>query len=251
MTHKQALTKAYQALSPYADPQLWEFHNNLVHLRYITKHVPQGSTILDVGCGIGIIDIALSLLGYVVTGVDKFLFEENNVFTVQDLSGLQSMWQQQGIHITSKDILTESMDETYDAVISIATIEHQKDPKGFIEGLLKPLKKGGVLYIATPSISHVLNRVRFIFGRSPMQAHLPNFFKKGEQYEGHWREYTLRELMQMYQWLHIEILEARNIQSMKPKFSVTKPHTWHKNLFRLLAYMVPGARDTNSIVGKK
>ena len=34
MTHKQALTKAYNALSPYSDPQIWEFNNNLVHLRF-------------------------------------------------------------------------------------------------------------------------------------------------------------------------------------------------------------------------
>ena len=159
MTNKQALQKAYTILSPYADKQRWEFNNNLVHLHYITKHIPKISTILDVGCGIGILDIALILLGYKGTGLDKYVFEENNSFSVHDISGLRRIWESMGLEILPKDVLDDEIEMKYDAVISIATIEHQKNPKQFLKGLLDATQSHGFIYIATPNISHLLNRL--------------------------------------------------------------------------------------------
>lgn len=251
MTNTQALKKAYNILSPYADRQRWEFNNNLVHLRHIAKHVPKESTILDVGCGIGILDVALKLLGYRVTGVDKYMFEPNNSFSVVDIEGLRRIWEQSGFSILAKDILRDDIGQTYGTVISIATIEHQKDPKRFLERMLGVLDLGGLLYIATPNISHLLNRARFLFGRSPVSAHLPEFFKKGEEYEGHWREYTLSELRQMFEWLNMTMVSSKNMQSMPPGFKLSSPRTWYVGIFRLISHFIPGARDTNIIIGRK
>jgi 2-polyprenyl-3-methyl-5-hydroxy-6-metoxy-1,4-benzoquinol methylase len=251
MTNKQALQKAYTILSPYADKQRWEFNNNLVHLSYITKHIPKNSTILDVGCGIGILDIALLLLGYKVCGIDKYVFEQNNSFSIQDLSGLRRIWDRQGLEILPKDVLEDDIRKQHDAVISIATIEHQKDPKKFLDRLLFITKSHGFMYIATPNASHLLNRVRFLFGLSPMSAHLPVFFTRGKHYEGHWREYTLDELRQMFVWLNTELVVADNIQSMLPKFRLGSLRSIYVNIFRLLSYILPGSRDTNIIIGRK
>ncbi|MDP6756562.1 MAG: methyltransferase domain-containing protein [Patescibacteria group bacterium] len=251
MTNKQALQKAYTILSPYSDKQIWEFNNNLIHLRYITKHVPKISTILDVGCGIGILDIALKILGYKVTGIDKYLFEEDNSFNVRDISGLHRVWEGQGIEILPKDILDDEIGKKYDSVISIATIEHQKDPKKFLERLLGVVHSHGFIYIATPNISHLLNRVRFVFGKSPSKAHLPEFFSYGDKYVGHWREYTLNELRQIFKWLNMEIIDARNVQSMRVRFKLSSLRSWYVNLFRLISYVLPGTRDANIIIGRK
>ncbi len=251
MTNKQALQKAYTILSPYADKQRWEFNNNLVHLHYITKYVPKISTILDVGCGIGILDIALLQLGYKVTGLDKYVFEENNSFSITDISGLQSIWENQGLTILPNDILEDELNKNFDTVISIATIEHQKDPKKFLERLINSTNSHGFVYIATPNVSHLLNRVRFIFGMSPMQAHLPDFFSRGERYVGHWREYTLCELSKMFQWLHLSIVDARNVQSMRVGSWFDSVRSIYVNIFRLLSYVIPGVGDTNIIIGRK
>lgn len=251
MTNKQALAQAYQFLSPYADKQRWEFNNNLVHLKFITKYIPKTASILDVGCGIGILDLALILLGYKVTGVDKYLFEANNSFSIDNISGLRRVWAEQGLVILPKDILRDNLGKQYGAIISIATIEHQKDPKRFLEGLLAALDSGGLLYIATPNISHLLNRVRFVFGRSPLSGHLENWFNKGESFEGHWREYALKELKAMFTWLNIAIVGARNVQSLRPHFKLTSWRSWYVGKLRLLAYLLPGTGDTNIIIGRK
>lgn len=250
MTNKEALQKAYEVLSPYADKQKWEFRNNLVHLRYITKHIPKSSAILDVGCGIGILDVALTLLGYRVAGIDKYVFEPNNSFSIDDIDGLKCIWKAQGLTILAKDILHDDLDKKYGAVVSIATIEHQRDPKRFLERMRGILEHDGLIYLATPNVSHLLNRIRFLFGRSPMQAHLPNFFNRGEQYEGHWREYTLGELAQMFKWLDMAVVAAHNVQSIRPRFKLFSARSWYVSIFRLLSYLIPGVRDTNSIIGR-
>lgn len=251
MVNKEALKKAYTLFSPYADKQAWEFNNNLVHLKFITKYIPKTASILDVGCGIGILDLALILLGYKVTGVDKYLFETNNSFSIDDLNGLRRIWEANGLVILSKDILRDNVAGQFGAVISIATVEHQKDPRRFLAGLLAPLSAGGIIYIATPNISHLLNRARFLFGFSPLSGHLEKWFKKGENFEGHWREYTVKELKQMFAWLNIAIIGARNKQSLRPNFKLTSLRSWYVGIFRLLAYLLPGTGDTNIIIGRK
>lgn len=251
MENKQALQKAYSLLSPYADRQRWEFNNNLVHLRFITKYIPKTSSILDVGCGIGILDLALTLLGYKVKGIDKYVFEVNNSFSIDDINDLRRIWDMQGLVILQKDILHDTVEEKYGTVISIAAIEHQKDPKLFLEGLLNTVCSGGLLYVATPNISHFLNRVRFLLGRSPLSGHLEKWFKKGEKFEGHWREYTLKELEQMFGWLGIAVLYTKNKQSMRACFKLASWRSWYVGLFRLLSYILSEVGDTNIIIGKK
>ncbi|OIO48419.1 MAG: hypothetical protein CO042_01700 [Parcubacteria group bacterium CG_4_9_14_0_2_um_filter_41_8] len=251
MTNKQALQKSYSILSPYSDKQKWEFNNNLVHLKYITEYIPKTSVILDVGCGIGILDLALVLLGYQISGIDKYVFEESNSFSVDDIDDLRRVWEEHGLEILPKDILRDQIKEKYGAVISIATIEHQKDPKRFLQNIIALLSSNGLLYIATPNISHLLNRARFLFGLSPMSGHLKEWFEKGETYEGHWREYALGELRQMFESLNLQIMAAENIQSMKPGFPVKSLRALYVSLFRALSYLVPGAGDTNIIIGRK
>lgn len=251
MNNKEALQKAYALLSPYADKQRWEFNNNLVHLRYFTRYIPKTASILDIGCGIGILDLALIFLGYKVAGIDKYVFEPNNSFSIDDMNGLRRIWNEQGLVIKAKDVLRDNIEEQYGAIISIATIEHQSDPKRFLENLLGTLKPGGLLYIATPNISHLLNRTRLAFGLSPLSGHLEKWFKKGESFEGHWREYALKELKQMFAWLDIKVLIAKNKQSMQPGFKLVTPRSWYVGILRLLARLLPGAGDTNIIIGRK
>ncbi|PIR93545.1 hypothetical protein COT99_00035 [Candidatus Falkowbacteria bacterium CG10_big_fil_rev_8_21_14_0_10_43_10] len=250
MSNKEALRQSYKILSPFSDKQRWEFNNNLVHLNFLTKYLDKSRTIFDAGCGIGILALALTLLGYKVEGGDKYLFTFGSKFAVDDIEKLRTIWKKYNLRISEKDILTDEISQKYDAIISIATIEHQRNPKLFLEKLKNAVKDGGHIYIATPNISHLLNRARFLFGLSPMSGHLKQWFEQGENFTGHFREYTLSELRQMSEWSGLQIVVAKNVQSMRPNIK-SGLRAIYMNLFRLLSFILPGAGDTNLILCKK
>lgn len=251
MTNREALLQAFNALAPYSDKQRWEFDNNMVHLNYITQKISRDKTIFDAGCGIGILAVALSLLGYKVAGGDKYLFKSNNQFFVSDIKGLEEIWKKHNVAISDKDMINDAVEQTYDAILSVATIEHQPDPKKFLEKLLRCLNVGGYIYIATPNVAHALNRVRFLFGLSPLAHNTKDFFMSGVEFTGHWREYTLDELKQFFSLLKVDIVDATHIQSRRPFRRWKGVRNFYLDCFALVAYLISGARDTNVIFGKK
>ncbi len=250
MTNKEALLRSYQILSPYADKQRWEFNNNLVHLNFLTKNISRNSSVFDAGCGIGILDLALIQLGYKVEGADRYVFNQDNSFYVDGLANLKNIWEKHGLKISSQDITTENVGKKYDVIISVATVEHQKDPRAFLNNLLQILNTGGLLYVATPNVAHLLNRLRFLFGRPPL-GNLRDFFESGERFTGHWREYSLSELENFFQWLGLEIIESKNVQSMKPSINFKKPRSLYVSLFMILSRLFPNCGDTNMVLGIK
>lgn len=241
---QKELEQAYNLLSPYSDKSRWEFENHLAHLKILTKYLSTGHTIFDAGCGIGILALTLKLMGYRVEGGDRYLFEKNNTYSVDDISGLKKIWKQNGLEIRDVDIF--NLDKKYDFVISIATIEHQSRPGLF----LKKLKEisNDYIYIATPNTANLLNRIRFLFGRPPLN-NIEEFYME-DNFVGHWREYTLKELKQMFEWEDIKIIKAETQQSIKPKFVFKNFRDIYVNLFRLLTYILPGSGDANIILGK-
>src|SRR3989338_5809191 len=97
MTQKEALKKSYEILSPFSD-------NNLVHLRHITRFIGKDAEILDVGCGIGILALALILLGYKVKGLDKYVFIPSNYYHVRDVERLKKIWASYALEVFNTDL---------------------------------------------------------------------------------------------------------------------------------------------------
>lgn len=253
MQPNQALQYAFEQLAPYSERHKWEFFNNLKHIESICKHIPKGVKILDVGSGMGIFALALTKLGYQVDGLDKYIFFPNTYMSLGSgaLQKLSAVWQRNNVRIINKDIFEYDTQYKYDCVVNIAVIEHQKDPKRFLEACTSHVKTDGYFFCVTPNMVDLLNRFRVLAGRSAFRDLKP-FFEAGENFVGHWREYTLTELKQMCEWSSLEIVEARNHRT-SPYFN--KKNSTRRSLFlgifRLLATLAPGSRDTHSIICKK
>jgi SAM-dependent methyltransferase len=247
--NKQALIGAYALLAPYSDKARWEFNSHLCHLNWLTENVAKDARILDVGCGIGILILSLKLLGYDVEGYDKYVFRDNTSYAVHNLIGLQKIWERQGLRILAYDVFGGGLPATqYDVVVSIATVEHQSRPRAFLEHLRHSSAPGGIIYLSTPNVAHLLNRIRFLFGR-PLLGNLRELFDTDVAFVGHFREYTLEELVWMFGWLDIEIIFAGQIQDKKPKW----PHNFrgiYVNFFRTVAAIFPSLGETNIIIGR-
>ena len=258
ITPRQALEQAFVALAPFSDSDRWEFPSHLIHLESVLallQKLPSGARVVDVGCYIGILPLALRLLGVAVRGNDKFIFFPRETgkaygFSPDELVQLKRVWASHDLVIDSFDALSETHSAQYDVVISIATLEHQAYPKQFLESVACFAKEGGYIYIAVPNLAKLANRFRFLLGRPPMQ-NIEEFYLNAEHFNGHWREYTLQELVRMATLSNLTVVEAKSIQTEPAKFNIWRPRKWLRSIARAVSHVVPGSGDTNVMTLKK
>lgn len=102
-----------------------------------------GRTVLDIGCGAGLLAEPLARLGAAVTGIDAA--PENIVVAQQHAarSGLPIDYRPGGIPAIRG--------ERFDLVTAMEVIEHVSDREAFVAGLAGALAEGGLLVLSTPN----------------------------------------------------------------------------------------------------
>jgi len=82
----------------------------------------------------------------------------------------------------------------FDLVPFLEVLEHlitSHPPWQLFREINRVLKKGGYLILSTPNIAELIKRIRLLFGKHPV----PRLKNESEFYVGHYREYTLKELL--------------------------------------------------------
>jgi len=119
--------------------------------RLLKEGLKREYEILDYGCGLGLFVSYLRKKGYKnVAGFDPYVPE-----------------------FSDKKILQK----TYNFVLSQDVIEHDNDPKSFMEGLVNLVRPGGVLCIGTPDAEQIdlLNYEKFAIPlQQPYHRHIPS-----------------------------------------------------------------------------
>lgn len=130
-------------------------------LRALASLVPEGSRVLDLGCGDG------ALLDYLqreraCTGYGVELDDANVLACVQ-----------RGVQVLQLNLdqgLTMFEDASFDVVLQIDTLQHLRNAETM---LTETVRVGHLGIVAFPNFAHWPNRLRILRGRMPVTKRLP------------------------------------------------------------------------------
>ncbi len=118
---------------------------NPLRLNYIDKALPlKGKTVLDVGCGGGILSESMAERGAKVTGIDL----GEKALKVAQLHSLES-----GVAVDYQLISVEDLavkqPASFDVVTCLEMLEHVPDPASVVAACAKLVKPGGHVFFST------------------------------------------------------------------------------------------------------
>ncbi|MCF7835745.1 MAG: class I SAM-dependent methyltransferase [Candidatus Marinimicrobia bacterium] len=256
---KESLEKSFEFLETFSEKYKIDFKRFLFSLDTLVKECDslEGKRVLDIGSGVGLMSVALKNLGCdVVVGLEKFIFpsEEENFFSVSEFSKLEEIWRANNIEVVKSDAIKERLpfeDGSFDIVICDAMIEHlDESPKGLFEEVNRVLGQGGVFFVSTPNLANLLKRLRFSVGRSP-HWDLKDFYESGDNFVGHRREFTVKEVCSMLKWSSFNILasKTKNI-FFEPKRLFSKKKAIAQ-ICSLLSFPFPSMREMIYVLSTK
>jgi 2-polyprenyl-6-hydroxyphenyl methylase/3-demethylubiquinone-9 3-methyltransferase len=152
---------------------------NAVRLEFIAKHMPlNNATILDVGCGGGILAEGMAKLGAQVTAIDA------SSAAIQVAKGHA---EQNCLMIDYECMPIEEYEHHgFDAITCMEMLEHVQNPEVVIEHCKRLLKPGGLLFLSTISrtlkaYTSAIIGAEYILGLLPRQTHeYSKFIKPSE-----------------------------------------------------------------------
>lgn len=118
---------------------------NPLRLDYINQRAPlQAKTVIDVGCGGGILAESMATKGAIVTGIDM----GEAPLSVAKIHGLES-----GVNVdyqkTTAEQMAEQYQETFDVVTCMEMLEHVPDPSQTVASCARLTKPGGDIFFST------------------------------------------------------------------------------------------------------
>ena len=118
---------------------------NPLRLKYINDRVGlKDKTVLDIGCGGGILAESMAALGASVTGIDL----GEAPLAVAKLHLRESGQKVEYRYISAEDLARERPD-SYDIVTCMEMLEHVPDPSSSIAACARLVKPGGQVFIST------------------------------------------------------------------------------------------------------
>ena len=167
---------------------------NPIRIEYITEKIKlhfklkedksnylEGLSILDIGCGGGLISEPMARLGANVTGIDA---SEKNIY----IAKLHS--KKNGLKINYLNNSPENLEhiEKFDIILNLEIVEHVDNVNLYIKSCYKLLKKNGLMFTATLNRSFI-SYIKAIIGAEyilrwlPIGTHDWNKFIKPEELE--------------------------------------------------------------------
>ena len=134
----QTTTSSYYEYDRLADRKRLDFITS-----FLQNALPAGATVLDVGCGNGVISRHLGKFGFNVTGIDV------SEKTIEKANALNTLTNVSFITKSAEELMATG--EQYDAIICSEVLEHLNHPESLLQVLNKILSSDGKLIITVPN----------------------------------------------------------------------------------------------------
>ena len=169
-----------------------------------------GISILDIGCGGGLLSEPMSRLGANVTGIDA---SEKNI----RIAKLHSKKNKLKINYLCSSPEKLKVTKKFDVILNMEIVEHVEDIDFFLKSCSKLLKKNGLMFIAT--INKTLKSYIFaIIGAEYVLRWLPIGTHEWEKFV---KPEDLKKILMKYD-LSLNKLEGMNFNIIKDEWSVSK-----------------------------
>ena len=150
-------------------------HFNIANL----KNPLNNLSLLDVGCGGGLLSEPMCRLGAKVTGIDAI---RKNI----DIAKIHAKKNKLNINYVTGSPEKLKIKKKFDVILNMETIEHVSDLNYFIKSCANLLKKNGIIFIATinrtlKSYLFAIAGAEYILRWLPIGTHDWNLFVKPEE----------------------------------------------------------------------
>jgi 2-polyprenyl-3-methyl-5-hydroxy-6-metoxy-1,4-benzoquinol methylase len=185
---------------------VWE----LDQILRVLPHGAAGLRVMDVGCGAGVLALALRHLGAHVTAVDRFEeYDDAHDNQMGNTREIVERFRKHGIEVINRDVMDGGLPpggDGQDLITFLAVIEHlHESPKALLAAMHGALRPGGVVAVTMPNHAWIRTRLRLLVGR-PAHDPLEDWWRT--PFYGHVREYTLAELKTMLEWSGFEVVHT-------------------------------------------
>ena len=124
--------------------------------------IPPGSTVLDVGCGPGVVARALTARGCKVWGLERDPARANSA-------------KNHCVEVLEADVEAVSLSEefagrSFDVVLFLDVLEHLRDPQAALAGAEAVLAPGGCVLLSVPNVTHGALRLELLSGKFRYRA---------------------------------------------------------------------------------
>lgn len=167
------------------------------HTIAIDAVVP-GASVLDIGCGQGLVAREFAKKASRVVGIDQYVVPQES----------------REIEIKQWDLDSPSLPvdtSQFDQIFLLDIIEHLKDPENFMENLREAaLSKRPEIILTTANIAFFTTRLMLLLGRF-------NYGRKGILDRTHTRLFTWSSLRELFEQTGYKVLEMRGIPAPFPR----------------------------------
>ena len=124
--------------------------------------IPPGATVLDVGCGPGVVARALTARGCKVWGLERDPARANSA-------------RNHCVEVLEADVEAVSLSEefagqSFDVVLFLDVLEHLRDPQAALAGADAVLAPGGCVLLSVPNVTHGALRLELLSGKFRYRA---------------------------------------------------------------------------------